>query len=283
MTRSITPFPIDANYDDTALLDYWSTAQSNFNPNIFTGHLRLLQTPYVGHLSYNRSNCDLRFKFFINTEVGHQWYASPDTVFAEFDFYNNIGLIAKGDVIFDCGAHQGMYSILFSKITGESGAVFSFELVPFNAWLTRFNQDLNGIANVQVLPIGLSDKDAVIKASPQAHSMQPSVSGDSEQMLLRKLDNFLALKPTVVKMDIEGAEIHALRGATHLLNTRIKWAISVHPPFIQAFGEDPNTIIEYFPSDTFKCLIKYPGLDVTEYHGQFPLEDFCELAFLPRV
>lgn len=279
----ITPLPINSNFENAEIIDYWDTQKSIFNPNIFTGPLRLLQTPYVVDLSYNRGNSDLQFKFFINTEVGHQWYANSSVLFSEFDFYNDIGLVAKGDIIFDCGAHQGIYSTLFSKITGESGAVFSFELVPFNAWLTRFNQDLNDISNIQVLPIGLSNQDYVIKASPQAHSMQPSSCADSEQMILRKLDNFSTLKPTVVKMDIEGAEIHALRGATNLLNTPIKWAISVHPPLIKAFGEDANTITQYFPSHTFKCIIKYPGLDVTEYHGQFPLEEFCELAFLPRV
>jgi FkbM family methyltransferase len=279
----LQPTQLNASSTSADIMRYWRNCQSLFSPTTFRGHLRLLNQPYVADLSYVGGHRDIPFRFLVTTEVGHQWYATPHAVFAEFAFYDQIGAISRGDIIFDCGAHQGMYSLLFSTMTGASGAVYAFELVPFNAWLSQLNQDINGISNVSVLPIGLSDTDCVIQASPQAHSSLPSdLSDDTQPMTLSTLDSFSSYMPTVVKMDIEGAEIKALQGAQQMLTKRIKWLISLHPPFINSFGDDPNTILQYFPARYFECLIKYPGLQVTNFHGQFPLEDFCEMVFIPR-
>jgi FkbM family methyltransferase len=263
-------------------ISYANALFSRYNPKIFTGHLELLENPYLTTHKYPLENNNDYFKFFINTKVGEDWYKSPASVFNEFNLFQKIGIISEGDVIFDCGAHQGMYSIIFASMVGKKGSVIAFELVPFNAELARLNLNINNIENATVFDIGLSDTDQIILSSPQSHSMMPASSDDKECMSLKRLDEFIEYNPTVIKMDIEGAEINALSGATGIINRRAKWIISMHPQFIKNFAHEPKEVFNFLPLDDYKCFIKYPGMDLIEYTGQFPIEDFCELAFLPK-
>ena len=67
--------------------------------------------------------------------------------------------IKKGDVVIDCGANIGYYSLLFSKLVGDSGKVFAFEPDPTNFSLLQKNLKENNIKNVIALNLAVSDKN----------------------------------------------------------------------------------------------------------------------------
>lgn len=136
--------------------------------------------------------------------------------------------VAPGMTVLDIGAQSGFYSLLFSRLVGSKGQVVAFEPLPANFRLLEENLLLNGIRNVTVR------REAVAEFSGEMnfefpHHVASLVAGpvleDDNQGVMRvkgvSLDDcFLdSGRPVnVIKMDIEGAEFQALRGARRLID-----------------------------------------------------------------
>lgn len=101
---------------------------------------------------------------------------SVGTGFEKFETQVMEKIIKKGDIVIDCGANIGYYSLLFSKLVGESGKVFAFEPEPTNFFLLQKNLKENNITNVKALNLAVSDKEGesvlfLDKDSSGSHSM----------------------------------------------------------------------------------------------------------------
>ena len=79
-----------------------------------------------------------------------------------YDVYRK-GSIKKGDIVLDIGSHVGIFSVLASKLVGDSGKVFSFEPSPNNFYLLKKNIKLNDINNITAINKGVSNKQGVKK------------------------------------------------------------------------------------------------------------------------
>lgn len=60
------------------------------------------------------------------------------------------GSLRAGDVFLDIGANIGYYSLMASRLVGESGRVYAFEPIPENAHKILAAVQLNGIRNIYV-------------------------------------------------------------------------------------------------------------------------------------
>jgi FkbM family methyltransferase len=139
-----------------------------------------------------------------------------------------------GATVFDVGANVGFFTLLASKLAGDSGRVYAFEPLPRNVDLLERHIRLNELANVHVAAI------AIAATSGEAHfrmAQHASMGGLNESGDLRvitaSLDDLIAsgrvARPDFIKMDIEGAESDALRGAKHLLaGDALTIALSTH-------------------------------------------------------
>jgi FkbM family methyltransferase len=137
------------------------------------------------------------------------------------------GLVRPGSVFYDIGANVGFLSTLAARLAGPEGRVVAFEPVPENVkWLTH-NLNINGFVNSQTHTVALGDRDGTAgflvldesglgKLSDYGKSHDP-VRGNIE-VPIRRLDGFRAEAklppPNVIKIDVEGAEVEVLRGAT---------------------------------------------------------------------
>ena len=132
--------------------------------------------------------------------------------------------VKPGDIVYDIGAHIGYTSLLFLRSVGSTGFVHAFEILPSVA-TTFFQQtmDANGFTNVVVHPVGLSNEEQTIQLSA-GETMMASLSGansdgrKAEQCKTTRLDQFIARQglpiPSLMKIDIEGAEVDCLMGAS---------------------------------------------------------------------
>jgi FkbM family methyltransferase len=142
--------------------------------------------------------------------------------------------IRPGATVFDVGANVGFFTILASKLAGDSGRVYAFEPLPRNVEFLERHIRLNELANVQVEAL------AVAATSGEAHfriAQHASMGGLNKSGGLRvvtaSLDDLIAsgrvARPDFIKMDIEGAESDALRGASGLLASGpLMIALSTH-------------------------------------------------------
>jgi FkbM family methyltransferase len=134
-----------------------------------------------------------------------------------------VELVRKGDCVLDIGANVGLYSLLASRLAGETGRVIAFEPLPANLDVLRRHLHLNRVTNVTVLGNAVTDVEG---KSRFACSTNPSMGslcrcGESEVETVT-LDGLwkrgVVPCPDVVKIDVEGAEAGVLRGAEQLLS-----------------------------------------------------------------
>jgi FkbM family methyltransferase len=147
-----------------------------------------------------------------------------------------LSILGSGDVFYDIGANVGWYSVLAARAVGPSGSVLAFEPSLENALLAQQNAAVNGLGNVTVVPAALTDHDGwmtfITHGSLEGHLDLQDGSGEAgreagsagaDRMLVpvAALDTWLALTgqpaPTVVKIDVEGAEVGVLRGMRRTL------------------------------------------------------------------
>ncbi|MBG9389044.1 FkbM family methyltransferase [Caenimonas aquaedulcis] len=123
------------------------------------------------------------------------------------------------DVFYDVGANVGFFSLLAAS---RGARVIAFEPLARNADLFDRNLQLNRIASATLVrcAVGRHEGMARFKSGASASMGRLSREGDVE-VPVTALDAFLAAgrapAPTVIKMDIEGAESEALAGARSLL------------------------------------------------------------------
>lgn len=133
--------------------------------------------------------------------------------------------INLGDTVLDIGANIGYYTLIFAKLVGEHGKVFAFEPDPNNFALLKKNIEINGYSNVVLVPKGVSNENKRAKLylceqNKGMHRVYNSVfCNDSIDIDLVRLDDYFPHeKINFIKIDIEGAEYHAIQGMQNLLN-----------------------------------------------------------------
>lgn len=134
-----------------------------------------------------------------------------------------------GTTVWDIGAHAGFFSLLFARAASRVVAV---EANPATAARLRRNVELNR-APIEVVEAAVADAagEVTFEVFPGARRAQSAIS---ETGTLRvkaiTLDGLLERfgPPSFVKMDVEGAELRAIRAAPRLLDARPTFLVEVH-------------------------------------------------------
>lgn len=159
--------------------------------------------------------------------------------------------LREDDVLFDIGANVGMVALHAAKICHT----VAFEPDPSFRRRLQVNIALNPDRTFTLEPIAISDSDAsMILYTDGDEGNSPSLvhqrgESDSVAVSARSLDSLIAEgqlpRPTVIKLDIEGAEILALRGAKRLLASSERpraLFIEVHDTFLPGFGSSADEV-----------------------------------------
>lgn len=178
----------------------------------------------------------------------------------EIESIRNVLLELKpGDVFFDIGSCVGIYA-LHAALFGSS--VFAFEPDPEYRKRLKKNIQINRMKKkIKVIEWAVSDY--VGKASLYTDGINgnsPSLLSDSERCFVtvktdsldNAISNHLIPFPDVIKIDIEGAEILALRGMKNTLASRNAprfLFLELHPKYLSSFNssmKECENIIDTF-------------------------------------
>lgn len=163
-------------------------------------------------------------RFRLRAHTDDLWHVVP---FRETAVLRCIqGLLRPGDVFVDAGANIGTYSVAGAKLVGPSGTVLAIEMLEGTARVLRDHIELNDLHNVQVVERALAARaDEHFTASMPAGSFgQASITnkreGETFEVVSTTFDLLLKDIPSVrlLKIDIEGAELDALKGASGILD-----------------------------------------------------------------
>lgn len=139
-------------------------------------------------------------------------------------------VLRPGDDVVDGGANLGYYSLVAAHFVGARGRVFAFEPIPATADALARNVAASGAAAVRINRAALATEpgevvlhlydDDPCSVNASVGSRPGLQSRGSATAPAVTLDGFLAgenAAPVLVKLDVEGSETAALRGARALL------------------------------------------------------------------
>lgn len=172
--------------------------------------------------------------------------------------------IRNGDTIIEVGANRGEFTSLFSHWTGRTGAVIAFEPVPptFERLQQRVAREKR-FDNIVLVNTAVGDSSEPITVympdEDDGHaSLQKHTTGswqDAQRVVafeapMQRLDDYLAgaklERFDFLKVDVEGAELLVLRGATEALRKyRPLIHLEVCSAWTDGFDYKPAEIVSF--------------------------------------
>ncbi len=176
----------------------------------------------------------------IGIEMLHDRYEPAETAFVE-------RMLEPGACAIDLGANLGYFTMLMAQRVGADGHVYAFEPVPRNAELLERSRAENKFEErITVTRAAVADAAGTVKMIVPLHTINwggPYID-DKETLPPQhehvsvpavRLDDVSLRHPVrFIKLDIEGAELLALRGARQLLqHDRPVVMCECNPPQLQ--------------------------------------------------
>ncbi len=165
----------------------------------------------------------IRFRVSSRVEI-----TSIETLFAEDAFFARmLESLRAGDVFFDVGANIGLVTLLTAKEHPDI-SVHSFEPEPRNADRLAENVAANGLQNVRLHRVALGSSPGTAKLfvigemGSGLHSLAPCekaghASIDIPVTTGAEVSREVGVRPSVMKVDVEGFEMDVLKGCEPLL------------------------------------------------------------------
>ena len=193
----------------------------------------------------------------------------------EYEAFRRI--VRPGFTVLDVGANVGAYTVLFAQWAGPAGRVIAFEPAPASIAGLRRQLQLNGLAGrVDVVEAavagtvgtasfesdGASGANALGAGAGGAHTITVTTT---------TIDAFCAergLRPDVIKIDVEGAELDVLRGARRTLQAAsIAVFVEFHPSAWAARGIAPQDLRAELASQELVAEPLDPAIDIWNTEG----------------
>ena len=172
--------------------------------------------------------------------------------------------IKNGDIVVDIGANIVYFTLLMAKLVGNNGKTFSFEPEPKNFTILSKNVIINNYKNVVLEKKGVSDYNGTSKfflssENTGMHSLHKvDNKGKEIDIDVIKLDDYFIIEGLVdrismIKIDVEGAELQVLNGMTKILkNGKLKLLIEFIPEHLEKHGTNPSDILKILEDNNFK-------------------------------
>lgn len=201
-----------------------------------------------------------------------------------------------GDLLIDIGANIGWYTLLFETLCrGTTAEVHAFEPAPDNLDLIRYNLQQNQAKHVTLHEMGLSDNSdgaalhLFSDANRGRHSLLPINDHDTVEIRTARLDDVLEAtqrsdRPVrLMKIDIEGFELVALRGAPATLDRCEVVVTEFSPHYMRQGGLKPREMLDLLDAKGFQPgLLKDGEIEVTSVDALESADRQCDIIWQRR-
>lgn len=255
--RPLAPYPgwrFDADWDNPQLAfrlrrEIWKYFQE-----------RKQQVPLVvnWHLG-------LRLHVYLSNDLSKQLYVGGCFEPNEFAFLDNI--LAPGMTFIDAGANDGLFTLFAARRVGPTGQVWAFE--PSRREFTRLRRNVqsNVLGNVRTFQLALADTQgqAEMKIADDEHSGQNTLGDFAYQIDLVRRERVATVRLEdlvrqeylrqidVIKLDVEGAELSVLTGASEILRKqRPLLLLEVNENALERQGASSLALVDFLRSHEYE-------------------------------
>ena len=158
---------------------------------------------------------------------------------------------------------------MLAKIVGSGGQVVALEANPHNAKIGKFNRELNGVQNLEILDAAAADRSGTLTFNMSLNGAVDACNGKWGQRIVPSLSvDDLAARygmPDLVFIDVEGFETKVMEGATQTLRHRPDFFIEVHVGCgLETFGFSAESIISFFSPEEYRLFVA--GQNESTFH-----------------
>src|SRR5205823_9434581 len=177
----------------------------------------------------------------------------PDQV-AEFDSF--VQAITPGAVLFDVGAHFGLFSLATLHYGGPTANAVAVDPSPIAVEFIKKQAKLNGLSDrLHVLQAAAGDQagwQAMVSVGilSSGYFVRPSSEHTNSELTLTptvtldKLVEDFKISPSHVKVDVEGYELAVIEGSVKLLSKNAPVLfIELHNEIVRQNGGSPDEIL----------------------------------------
>src|SRR5215216_7466644 len=185
----------------------------------------------------------------------------------EDDIIENFQPKSEGIVV-DVGAHYGRYTLIAAKRIGPKGKVIAIEADPKNFDMLNKNIKLNKLEHIITLNYAASSNKSKVKLSipekKSGHTIYSSIISSRASTVkfievnANTLDNLLhengisIEEVNWIKIDVEGAELEVVKGATNILSKSMDIALLIEIHNIEDGKNLYQPIIDLLNNYNFK-------------------------------
>lgn len=205
-------------------------------------------------------------------------------------------ILQPGDVALDVGANVGYYSVLSASLVGPKGQVYAVEPSSMIRSRLASNLALNRVTNVEVLACAAWDApgeaefhvsvDGNIGAS-SLRNLPAGEVGKVEAVQLARLDDLVPKERyhriSLIKLDIEGAELRALRGLEAVLvaSPRLSIIAEVNPEMLAQMGDSAKALVDWLAQRGFSPYLIPNSFDADAYFGPIAIAPPVPMSDVP--
>lgn len=211
-------------------------------------------------------------------------------------------LLKRGDTVFDVGSHHGLMAVVAGLAVSEQGRVVAFEPNPSARRLLNHHVLLNRLKNVVVEEIALSDRedghipfyvqsgDVTWNSTILREFARASDTATPLQVPTRTLDRYVAeagCVPSLVKIDVEGAEFMILKGARKTIEShRPIFIVEFNPASARAASVTVDEMVRFFRANSYSLVtLRRSALGFYRFEDKIPFseEQHCKEDSLANV
>ena len=169
-------------------------------------------------------------------------------------YFDPIVALSDEEVFVDCGGYDGDTVLEFCSRNPRYNQIHMFEPSPRN--FERAKDRLRGLRNLSLIPKGVSDAKTTLAFDPDAGSASSVSATGAVTIDVVAIDQHIPGPVSYIKMDLEGWELQALKGAKrHILEDHPKLAISVYhhpsdfwriPEYVLGLREDYSIYLRHY-------------------------------------
>jgi FkbM family methyltransferase len=178
-------------------------------------------------------------------------------------------ILEKNDIFVDVGAHIGYLSLIASKIVGNTGKVYLFELQPdlYRDCILPNIFD-NKISNIIPYNCAVGNTRSIVSfTKPELYGFnldylnygqvqtKLKVEDTDVKVLCNPLDGMISEKVKLIKIDVQGMELEVLKGSKNIIRRHKPYIIIELEWYVKNYGSTNEEIINFLKELNYEIFL----------------------------
>jgi len=190
-------------------------------------------------------------------------------------------IVKEGMNVIDIGANVGITTVTVARKIGRRGKLYSFEPTPEYFNILKENISSNGLENVKVYELAVTDQvgRAPFSQKELSSGIVFEEGAKKFEVSTTSIDRFLSEEKIeridLINMDCEGSELLVLKGAKKTLwENKVKIFCEIHHDFLKQLGQSVEELVQYLQGLEFQ--VQSVSLDDLKMGNNF---EKCEYIY----